>query len=36
LEGLSVGQKALVRLAPDQRVQVKQQLRAIRRAIARG
>ncbi|AKC88171.1 DUF3014 domain-containing protein [Pseudoxanthomonas suwonensis] len=36
LETLSVGQKALVRLAPEQRTQVKQQLRAIRRALARG
>ena len=36
LESLSVGQKALVRLAPDQRQRVKQQLRAIRRSIAQG
>lgn len=36
LESLSVGQKALVRLAPDQRERVRQQLRAIRQAIARG
>jgi hypothetical protein len=36
LESRSVGQKALLRLAPAQRDRVKQQLRAIRRAIARG
>jgi len=36
LESLSVGRKALVRLAPDQRERVKQQLRAIRRSIAQG
>jgi hypothetical protein len=36
LESLSVGQKALVRLTPDQRDRVRQQLRAIRQAIARG
>ena len=36
LETLSVGQKALVRLAREQRVRVKRQLRAIREALARG
>lgn len=36
LESLSVGQKALVRLSPEQRAAVKRQLRAIRRELARG
>ncbi|HBK46042.1 MAG TPA: DUF3014 domain-containing protein, partial [Xanthomonadaceae bacterium] len=36
LEALSVGQKALVRLGPEQQAQVKAQLRAIRAALANG
>lgn len=36
LESLSVGQKALVRLSPEQRAAVKRQLRALRRELARG
>jgi len=36
LESLSVGQKALVRLSPEQRGEVKRQLRAIRGALAQG
>lgn len=36
LESLSVGQKALLRLAPAQAVEVKRQLRAIRAAITAG
>ncbi len=36
LESLSVGHKALVRLSPEQRSAVKQQLRALRGALARG
>ena len=36
LESLSVGQKALLRLAPEQAVAVKRQLRAIRAAITAG
>ncbi|HEY0333759.1 MAG TPA: DUF3014 domain-containing protein [Stenotrophomonas sp.] len=36
LESLSVGQKALLRLGPEQAAAVKQQLRAIREQIARG
>ena len=36
LEALSVGQKALVRLSPDQRERVKRQLRALRGALAQG
>jgi hypothetical protein len=36
LESLSVGQKALVRLSPEQRVAVKRQLRAIRGTLAQG
>ena len=36
LESRSVGQKALLRLAPEQQVRVKRQLQAIRGALARG
>jgi len=36
LESLSVGQKALLRLSPEQRGAVKRQLRAIRSGLARG
>ena len=36
LEALSVGQKALVRLSPDQRERVKRQLRSLRGALAQG
>lgn len=36
LESLSVGHKALLRLSPEQRAAVKQQLRALRAALAQG
>ena len=36
LEALSVGQKALVRLSPDQRERVKRQLRSLRGTLAQG
>jgi hypothetical protein len=36
LESLSIGQKALVRLGPEQEAAVKRQLRAIREALARS
>ena len=36
LEALSVGEKALVRLSPDQRERVKRQLRSLRGTLAQG